>query len=105
MFQVTAVDNDLEGVIVYTLDGVFPVQSFFDVDSTTGIVRLRHSLVSDSSQNTVYTVSLAFWFIAYRYIGIRDFLGQFYVRVCQLSCSCVNLSVKYLCCSSFLFVH
>jgi hypothetical protein len=56
VFTVTAVDDDLEGQIVYGLEGQFPVQSFFTVDSSTGVVTLRNSLLSDTTQNTIYTV-------------------------------------------------
>ena len=51
-----ATDDDLEGTIVYTLEGDFPVQSFVDLDANTGVVTLRNSLLSDSTQNTIYTV-------------------------------------------------
>ena len=57
IFKVDAVDEDLEGTIVYQLVGDFPVQSFIDVDSSTGEVNLRYSLLADSTQNSVYTVS------------------------------------------------
>lgn len=57
IYEVTAVDADLEGQIVYSLDGLFPVQSFITVDSSTGVVTLQNSLLSDTTQNTVYTVS------------------------------------------------
>lgn len=54
----TAVDDDLEGTIVYTLEGEFPVQSFIDLDQFSGVVTLRNSLLSDSTQNTIYTVCI-----------------------------------------------
>ncbi|WAQ95445.1 FAT4-like protein [Mya arenaria] len=47
--------------IVYALVGQFPVQSFFDLDTATGQVTLRNSLLSDNTQNTIYTAR----FIAY----------------------------------------
>ena len=55
VFQVTATDDDLEGFIVYNLIGEFPVQSFFTVNTTTGVVNLRNSLLADTTQNTIYT--------------------------------------------------
>ena len=58
MFRVTATDADLEGYIVYTLVGEFPVQSFFTVNATTGVVNLRNSLLADTTQNTIYTVCI-----------------------------------------------
>ena len=57
IYQVSATDDDLEGTIVYGLTGLFPVQSFIDVNPSTGVVTLRNSLLSDSVQTTVYTVS------------------------------------------------
>lgn len=54
----SAVDDDLEGTIVYTLEGEFPVQSFIDLDQFSGVVTLRNSLLSDSTQNTIYTVRI-----------------------------------------------
>ena len=44
-----ATDADLEGTIVYQLVGDFPVQSFIDVDSNTGEVNLRYSLLANST--------------------------------------------------------
>ena len=58
IFQVSAVDDDLEGDIVYDLIGVFPIQSFIDVDPSTGVVTLQKSLLSDSVQNSEYIVSM-----------------------------------------------
>ncbi|WAQ96419.1 CELR3-like protein [Mya arenaria] len=56
VYTVTAVDDDLEGRIVYALVGEFPVQSYFNLNTSTGAVRLQYSLLSDSQQNTVYTL-------------------------------------------------
>lgn len=64
----TATDDDLEGYIVYNLIGQFPVQSFFTVNSTSGVVNLRNSLLADTTQNTIYTAR----FTAYDSINPRQ---------------------------------
>ena len=46
-----------QGVIRYELVGVFPAQSFFDINEVTGEVVLRNSLLSDSDGRLLYTVS------------------------------------------------
>ena len=58
VFSTTATDQDLKGAIVYEMIGMFPAQSFFDINPVTGRVFLRNGLLSDSLQTTSYTVSI-----------------------------------------------
>ena len=51
VFQVTAVDSDLEGAIVYEVVGEAPAPSYFSVNSTTGQVTVRTGLMIDTTQN------------------------------------------------------
>jgi protocadherin Fat 4 len=57
VFTATATDQDLKGSIVYQMIGMFPAQSFFDVNPSTGRVFLRNGLLSDSLQTSSYVVS------------------------------------------------
>lgn len=58
VFTATATDQDLKGTIVYEMIGMFPAQSFFDVNPISGRVFLRNGLLSDSLQTSSYVVSI-----------------------------------------------
>ena len=47
----------VQGVIRYELVGIFPAQSFFEINAVSGDVVLRNSLLSDSEGREIYTVS------------------------------------------------
>ena len=89
----TAVDEDLEGEIVYGLEGLFPVQSFFTVDSSTGVVTLRNSLLSDTTQNTRYTVRILILFIHYFVhisLSVRNiYLSLTFSKIVYLPLHCI----------------
>ncbi|CAG5130538.1 unnamed protein product, partial [Candidula unifasciata] len=55
---VQAVDDDLEGQIVYQLTGVYPSPSFFSVNSSTGQISLISSLVTDPLNMSTYTLTI-----------------------------------------------
>ncbi|XP_076458561.1 protocadherin Fat 4-like [Babylonia areolata] len=58
VFTATATDADLEGVIRYELAGIFPVQSFFEINEVTGELVLRNSLLSDGDGRQTYTARI-----------------------------------------------
>ncbi|RUS85647.1 hypothetical protein EGW08_006593, partial [Elysia chlorotica] len=65
VFTATATDADRKGQIRYEVIGLFPSQSFFDVDVISGRVVLRNSLMSDAEGRTSYTVRLQAFDTAY----------------------------------------
>ena len=54
VYSVSAVDSDLVGQIRYELIGDYPTQSFFTLDSVTGLISTTANLRSDASYNTFY---------------------------------------------------
>jgi hypothetical protein len=46
-----------QGSIVYEIDGTYPSQYFFGVNSTTGQVKIIQDLRQDSTKLLTYTVS------------------------------------------------
>ncbi|XP_070196566.1 cadherin EGF LAG seven-pass G-type receptor 3-like [Littorina saxatilis] len=56
--QLTAGDDDLQGVITYELVGDYPGESLFSVNSTTGEIRLARDLKADPDQLATYTLRL-----------------------------------------------
>lgn len=58
VFTATATDQDLKGTIMYEMIGMFPAQSFFDINPISGRVFLRNGLLSDSLQTSSYVVSI-----------------------------------------------
>ena len=53
-----AVDNDLQGEIMYKLVGNYPAPTFFKIDSHTGAVQVIRSVELDSLQTKTYYVSV-----------------------------------------------
>lgn len=49
----------IQGAIRYELVGIFPVQSFFELNAVSGNLVLRNSLLSDGDGRETYTVSPA----------------------------------------------
>ena len=49
----------IQGAIRYELVGIFPVQSFFELNTVSGNLVLRNSLLSDGDGRETYTVSPA----------------------------------------------
>lgn len=47
-----------QSAIVYESIGVYPAQTFFEVNSVNGDVTIRTNLKDDNSARTDYTVSL-----------------------------------------------
>ncbi|KAL5018742.1 hypothetical protein ScPMuIL_004464 [Solemya velum] len=56
VFQARAEDQDIEGDMVYGIDGFLSGMSYFRIDPNTGIIYLRNSLAADSPLQ--YTVGL-----------------------------------------------
>ena len=46
-----------QGAIVYESVGLYPAQSFFQVNATTGVINIIQSLKQDVFSRTEYTVS------------------------------------------------
>ncbi|KAJ8318063.1 hypothetical protein KUTeg_003154 [Tegillarca granosa] len=84
IYTATATDADLKGRIVYELTGLFPTQSFFTVDSNSGAVILRNSLLSDSVSTQEYTGSIRYRLDGYNpgtdYFFVDTNTGDIYVR-------------------------
>lgn len=60
LYQVTAVDDDLQGSLYYDVigDGVAPY--YFNVNGANGQITLRNTLLTDKT-NFRYDVSINFW--------------------------------------------
>ncbi|XP_035826838.1 protocadherin Fat 4-like [Aplysia californica] len=58
VFTASATDADLQGSIRYEVIGLFPSQSFFNVDPVSGAVVLRNSLMSDAEGRISYTLRI-----------------------------------------------
>ncbi|XP_041364043.1 protocadherin Fat 4-like [Gigantopelta aegis] len=56
VYQVTAVDVDVENEITYSVTGEAPAPSYFSVNSTTGVISARASLMVDTVQYLVLWV-------------------------------------------------
>ncbi|KAL5018741.1 hypothetical protein ScPMuIL_004463 [Solemya velum] len=55
---VSARDQDLAGVIVYEVIGVYPANDFFSVNSTTGIVSVKKNLETDNTKLLSYVLRI-----------------------------------------------
>ena len=60
----------IQGSIIYESIGLYPAQSFFDVNATTGAVRIVQSLKDDGFARTDYTVR----FICYTKIEVDHYI-------------------------------
>ncbi|GFS23625.1 protocadherin Fat 4, partial [Elysia marginata] len=56
--NVVADDNDIKGVIIYNLVGVYPADAFFNVNPVTGSVTLIKSLTQDGLGLGSYTLTI-----------------------------------------------
>ncbi|KAH9514461.1 hypothetical protein Btru_025318 [Bulinus truncatus] len=56
--KVLATDGDLKGYIQYELVGLYPAQSYFSVNSTTGDISLIRSLMLDPLSQSSYTLRI-----------------------------------------------
>ncbi|KAK7482291.1 hypothetical protein BaRGS_00026419 [Batillaria attramentaria] len=52
--QITATDSDQEGVILYEADGLYPAESFFAINQTTGLITVTGDLKQDPLQLSTY---------------------------------------------------
>ena len=55
ILTVSAMDQDLEGEIVYGTSGIVPAPTFFALDETTGQIYVQTDLLSD--RRLIYTVT------------------------------------------------
>ena len=46
----------------YEIDGIYPAESFFQIDINSGLITLKASLKDDSLKSTQYTVSVELFF-------------------------------------------
>ncbi|GFN78435.1 protocadherin fat 4, partial [Plakobranchus ocellatus] len=56
VFAVECGDQDLKGTIVYESVGLYPAQSFFQVNASTGVINIIQSLKQDGFARTEYTL-------------------------------------------------
>ncbi|KAK3089813.1 hypothetical protein FSP39_006721 [Pinctada imbricata] len=58
ILQTSATDSDLRGSIVYQVTGNYPAPTFFEVNSTTGLIFLARPVSQDSLLTTTYFLRL-----------------------------------------------